>query len=96
MKKLIKAIDDLPFDYDLVDDEIDLHCYTPAGEDWHVYVRNSEELKEYAKNFEPEEEFKVWFEARQRRTCNGIPDVPELWKDQLWKRKTLKALAKKL
>lgn len=85
---------DSPFDYDLVDDEIDLHCYTPAGEDWHIYVRNSRELKEYAKNYCPDDDFEMWVEARHR--VSGAPDIPTLWKDQLWKQETLKALAEKI
>ena len=94
MKKLIKAIKDSPFDYDLVDDEIDLHCYTPAGEDWYVYVVDSEDFKNYAENYCPDDDFEIWLEARHR--VGGVPDIPILWKDQLWKQDTLRALAKKL
>lgn len=95
MKKLIKAIMDSPFDYDLVGDEIDLHCHTPAGEDQHVYVVNSEDFKRYAKNYRPEDDFEMWSEGK-RCGVSGIPDIPTLWKDQLWKQTILKALAKKL
>ena len=94
MKKLIEAIKDSPFDYDLVDDEIDLHCYTPAGEDWEFYVTDEEDFKQYAENFDPEEEFKMWVETRN--VVSGVPDIPTLWKDQLWKQEKLKEVANAL
>lgn len=68
----------------------EIQQYTPAGEDWLIEVGELEEFREYAQNFSPEEEFEMWYEAG-RNGVGGVPAIPELWKDQMWKKKTLRA-----
>lgn len=94
MSKFEDVLQDSCFDYSKDGEVYLLSCYTPAGEDWEFYVTDEEDFKQYAENFDPEEEFKMWVEARN--VVSGVPDIPTLWKDQLWKQKILKTLAKKL
>lgn len=62
--------------------------FTPAGEDWNVYVAKLDDFITIAENFDPEEEFEMWLEAKRGGTA-GVPKIPELWQDQLWKQETL-------
>lgn len=73
----------------------ELKMFTPAGEDWIIGITNLEDFVEYADNFDPEEEFAMWMEARQGG-FRGVPSPSVLWKDQLWKQKELKKIAKKI
>lgn len=73
----------------------ELEMYTPAGEDWIIGIVNLEDFVEYADNFDPEEELEMWVEAK-RGGCGGVPSPSVLWKDQLWKQKELKRIAKKI
>lgn len=73
----------------------DLQMYTPAGEDWNIGITNLEDFVEYANNFDPEDEFAMWMEARHGCFA-GVPSPSVLWKDQLWKQKELKRIAKKI
>ena len=73
----------------------ELEMYTPAGEDWIIGIKNLEDFVGYANNFDPEEEFAMWMEARHGGFA-GVPSPGVLWKDQLWKQKELKRIAKKI
>lgn len=70
--------------------------YTPAGEDWCFYVDELSDIKEYSDNFDPEDEFTMWAQARMYNWVRGIPDIPTLWKDQMWKQAILKKVAGKI
>ena len=72
----------------------DIRQYTPAGEDWGFAVNELKDIKEYSENFDPEEDFTMWAEARMYNRVRGVPDIPTLWKDQLWKQKQLKKVAR--
>ena len=76
-------------------DGYNLQQYTPAGEDWNIYLNKLKDLKEYAENFDPEEEFIMWVEAK-RSGFAGVPEIDELWQDQLWKQKLLSEIVKRL
>ena len=65
-----------------------VHQYTPAGEDWSMTFYPLSDFKIYAENYDPREDFKELFEAGQRG-FRGVPDIPELWQDQLWKQEVL-------
>lgn len=73
-------------------DGYEIQQYTPAGEDWCLFFRKLEEIKNYAENFDPEKEFTMWFNAKQSG-IRGVPSIPELWKDQLWKQELLQEIA---
>lgn len=60
------------------------------------YVDELSDIKGYSDNFDPEEEFNMWAEVRMYNRVRGIPDIPTLWKDQLWKQKTLEKVAGKI
>ena len=75
------------------DDSIIIMQYTPAGEDWNLYFDRWEDVEDY--EFDPEEEFTMWVEAKRSGT-SGVPCVPDLWKDQLWKQKTIEKLKKSI
>ena len=62
--------------------------FTPAGEDWSYEVETLGEMVKIAEGFDPEEEFEMWIEAKRGGTA-GVPKIPELWQDQLWKQETL-------
>lgn len=62
--------------------------YTPAGEDWYLSFECLSDFKRYAEDYDPEDDFKMWVNARGK--VSGVPDIPELWQDQLWKQETLK------
>lgn len=94
MSKFEDVLQDSCFDYSKDGEVYWLSCYTPAGEDWEFYVTDEEDFKQYAENFNPEEEFKMWVEARN--VVSGVPDIPTLWKDQLWKQEKLKEVANAL
>ena len=94
MSKFEDVLQDSCFDYSKDGEVYLLSCYTPAGEDWEFYVTDEEDFKQYAENFDPEEEFKMWVEARN--VVSGVPDIPTLWKDQLWKQEKLKEVANAL
>ena len=72
----------------------EIRQYTPAGEDWGFYVDELSDIKEYSENFDPEEDFTMWAEARMYNRVQGVPDIPTLWKDQLWKQNQLKKVAR--
>ena len=62
--------------------------YTPEGEDWSLTFCPLSDFKTYAESYNPRDDFKELFEAGQHG-FGGVPDVPELWKDQLWKQTVL-------
>ena len=66
--------------------------YTPAGEDWNLYFKKLNDIKDYAENYCPDDDFEMWVEARHNGIA-GIPSIPELWQDQLWKRDILREVA---
>lgn len=70
----------------------DVSQYTPAGEDWHYEVENLEDMKQIAENYDPEDDFKSWINSG----ASGVPSVPELWQDQLWKQETLNKVLEEL
>lgn len=64
-----------------------LQQHTPAGEDWYLHFSDLDEVATYInESFDAEEEFKLWSESSGK---NGVPSIPELWKDQLWKKELL-------
>ena len=65
----------------------DISQYTPAGEDWNICLFNLTEIKRYCEEFDPEEEFTMWVQAKGK--VDGVPSIPELWKDQEWKQSVL-------
>lgn len=69
-----------------------IHQYTPEGEDWWLYFDKLGDIVSYAENFDPEEEFEMWVEAKHNGV-SGVPAIPELWQDQLWKRDILNKVA---
>lgn len=93
MKDVKKILEDHGFDVAQQEDGgWYIHQYTPAGEDWGFDLHSLAELHEYAENFDPEEEFIMWANAKKDGT-QGIPGIPELWDDQLWKQEILKECA---
>lgn len=62
--------------------------FTPAGEDWGYGIAKLNDMIGIAENFDTEEEFRILYEAKQNG-FQGVPDVPTLWEDQVWKLKTL-------
>lgn len=70
------------------DDYWHISQFTPAGEDWAYEVETLGEMVKIAEGFDPEEEFEMWIEAK-RGGVAGVPKIPELWQDQLWKQETL-------
>lgn len=70
----------------------DVHCYTPAGEDWWMFFRKLSKIKEYGYSYDPEEDFETLYEAG-RHGFKGVPPPGELWKDQLWKQTILRQIA---
>lgn len=66
--------------------------YTPAGEDWCITFYPLSDVKIYAENYDPEEDFKMWINSGAK----GVPSVPELWKDQLWKQEVLNKVLEEL
>ena len=69
--------------------------YTPAGEDWSLTFYPLSDIKIYAESYDPSDNFKELFEAGQHG-LSGVPDVPELWKDQLWKQSILNDVLEEL
>lgn len=93
MQDVKKILEDHGFDVTQQDDGgWYIHQYTPAGEEWGFDIDSLARIKEYAENFDPEEEFTMWIEAKKNGT-KGVPGIPELWKDQLWKQEILKQCA---
>ena len=88
-----KILEDNGFNITYDSDGCSLQQYTPAGEDWWLYFDEPEEIVEYAENYCPEDDFEIWIEAKYHGDTTGIPSVPELWKDQLWKRDLLHKIA---
>lgn len=74
-------------------DGITIQQYTPEGEDWNLYFDRWEDVEDY--EVDPEYEFTMWVEARQNG-IRGVPCIPELWKDQLWKQKAIEKLKKSI
>lgn len=83
-----ELLEDNGFNITEINGGYELSQYTPAGEDWLITLNELEDIVDYAENFDPEENFKAWFGANR-----GEPDVPELWKDQLWKQELLNEIA---
>ena len=69
--------------------------YTPACEDWSLTFYPLSDVKIYAESYDPSDDFKELFEAGQHG-FGGVPDVPELWKDQLWKQSILNDVLEEL
>jgi len=89
----VKKLEKYGFNVHKVEDGYEIQQYTPAGEDWCLFFRKLEEIKTYAEeSFDPEEEFTMWVEAKQNG-MKGVPSIPELWKDQLWKQELLQEIA---
>ena len=92
MKNIAFIIEKHGFDIDYQEDAVFVSQYTPAGEDWCLYFDNIEDIIEYAEDYDPEEDFAMWIEARKKD--KSVPGAAELWKDQLWKQRILKDIAK--
>lgn len=88
-KKLLRIFEKLGFEVDEDDCGFDIQQYTPEGEDWNLHFDKWEDVLEY--EFDPEEEFTMWVEAKRSGT-RGVPCMSDLWKDQLWKQKTIEKL----
>lgn len=69
--------------------------YTPEGEDWYLYFDKLEDVVNYAEDYCPDEDFEMWLEARHNGV-RGVPAIPELWKDQLWKKDILTKVAQEI
>ena len=94
-KSIRKIIEDFGFKVEKDKDGWSIQCYTPAGEDWWLYFNNLKDVKEYAETYDPEGDFETLYEAG-RNGFKGVPGPGELWKDQLWKKKTLNKIASKI
>lgn len=91
-KNIEKILEKNDFNVNVIDSGFEISQETPAGEDWFLTFNKLEDIVDYAENFDPEEEFTMWFEAKQNGV-RGVPSVPELWKDQLWKQEILNKVA---
>ena len=91
-KNIRKILENNGFNVDVIDGGFEISQYTPAGEDWLLTFNKLEDIVDYAENFDPEEEFTMWIEAKQNGV-RGVPSVPELWKDQLWKQELMNKVA---
>lgn len=83
-----KVLDDNGFTYKWCCNCWEVSQYTPAGEDWIISLSKLNDIKTYAEDYDPQDDFNYLWEAK----CyglKGVPDVPELWKDQLWKQEKL-------
>lgn len=87
-KKIQKILENNGFNVNVIDGGYEVSQYTDAGEDWCMTFTNLEDIVDYAENFDPEENFTMWIKAKQNGV-RGVPSVPELWKDQLWKQELL-------
>lgn len=99
MKTIRQILEDNEFEVTPVNGDYDISRYTPAGEDWHIEVWKLTDLVEFAENFDPDEEMAMWCDAKHhgsKHMRDSIPGYSELWKDQLWKQKTLQKLAEKI
>lgn len=74
-----------------------LQQYTPAGEDWYVEIGSCktvgdllEEIERYYESFDVSEETALWIGSAGK---NGVPEAPELVKDQEWKDELLKKMS---
>lgn len=94
-KNIKKILENNGFDVNVIDGGYEVSQYTPAEEDWILTFNKLEDIVDYAENFDPEEEFTMWIKAKQNGV-RGIPSVPELWKDQLWKQELLNKVADKI
>ncbi len=86
-KKAIEALQNNGFNVEIEENSINVQQCTPAGEDWWMDFSDDSDLKEFCESFDPEEEFEMWFDARHK--VAGVPSIPDLWKDQIWKQETL-------
>ena len=91
-KNIAEILEKNGFDVNVIDDGYEVSQYTDAGEDWRMTFTNLEDIVDYAENFDPDEEFTMWIGAKQNGV-EGVPSVPELWKDQLWKQELLNKVA---
>lgn len=87
-----KVLEDNGFIVEKIGSFWNVRQYTPAGEDWQLCFDKLSDIKSYAVNYDPEEDFKLWFNSGAK----GIPDVPTLWKDQLWKQELLEKVWEEL
>lgn len=96
MKKTpLEVIKKYGFNIEQTGDGWELQQHTPAGEDWIIILDKLRDIVSFAEDFDPEEEFVMWIEAK-RNGVKGVPGPMELWKDQLWKQKTLNKIASKI
>ena len=91
-KNIKKILEKNGFNVNVIDGGFEISQYTDAGEDWCMTFNKLEDIVDYAENFDPEEEFTMWIKAKQNG-FSGVPSVPELWKDQLWKQELLNKVA---
>ena len=91
-KNIKKILEKNNFNVNVIDGGFEISQYTPAGEDWFLTFNKLEDIVDYAENFDAEEEFTMWVKAKQNGV-RGVPSVPELWKDQLWKQEILNKVA---
>lgn len=75
--------------------EYELELYTPAGEDWILYLHKLDDIEEFYEYFDPEEELYHFLRAKWEGTLSGVPEMPELWDDQVWKQEILKKIVSK-
>ena len=94
-KKIKKILENKGFNITRELQMFELSMFTPAGEDWYICLNALEDIEDYANGFDPEEEFTKWINAKQQG-FQGIPSVPELWKDQLWKQELLNKIVEEI
>lgn len=94
-KKIKKILENKGFSITRELQSFELSMFTPAGEDWCITVDKLENIEDYANGFDPEEEFTIWINAKQQGV-RGVPSVPELWQDQLWKQELLNEIVEEI
>lgn len=94
-KKIKKILENKGFNITGELQSFELSIFTPAGEDWNICLDALEDIENYANGFDPEEEFTMWINAKQQG-FQGVPSVPELWQDQLWKQNLLNEIVEEI
>ena len=87
-KKDIKAIEELGWSVEKIDNTYCLENYSPCGGDMVIEAETKEEIIEYCDGYDADDEFNCWYGAKK-----GEPQTPsELWQDCLDKGEMYQAL----
>ena len=77
-ERFVSVCEDNGWDVHEDGDELRIHQYSPAGEDFSFYISNAynpDEVDDYFFDFDPEEHCMMWLEAKK----NGVRGVPGLF-----------------